>query len=129
MLWPGPDSLDSLIIYLHSLCGDHVAEVLELILIKMTLSDWRKARVSGVEDIELLAEDLSDVALKTSRSVGKTERHDLVLEVTVPKRSLIFITFSSPHPMVCVCQVQLCQSFDTTKAIERLQSRVADTNS
>lgn len=74
------------------------------------------------EDVKLFGEDLIDIASKAGRSIGKSKRHDLILEVTVSglESCLPFVTFSNPYPMVRVRQVQLDETLGTTEAIKRL---------
>ena len=68
------------------------------------------------EDVELLGQDLVDVTLEAGRSVGKTERHDLVLEVAIPgsESRLPFVTFAYLHSMISVRQAQLSELFIPT---------------
>lgn len=51
------------------------------------------------KDVELFSKDLIDVTLKTCRSIRKSKKHVLVLEIAVldTKNSLLFVTLSNPH--------------------------------
>lgn len=53
-------------------------------LAKVSRIDQGIAQIHGTEDIELFGEDLDEVALEADRSVGKSERHDLELEMIIP---------------------------------------------
>ena len=72
------------------------------------------------EDIQLLREDLIDIALKDGRSIRKSERHNLILEVAVsgPEIGLLFVAFANPHPIIGICQIQLGETLGTTEAIK-----------
>ncbi len=61
------------------------------------------------EDVELLGQDLVDIALKRGRCVGQSERHDLLLEMAVasPEGRLPFVAFPDPHSMVGIGQIEL----------------------
>ena len=72
--------------------------------------------VNNDEDIELLGQDLVNVALEAGRGVGQPKRHYLVLEVAVssPESRLPFIALFYPHPMVSTCEVKLSELFCST---------------
>ncbi len=59
------------------------------------------------KDIKILSKNLIDVVLKTNRCVGKTEKHDLILQVTVSgtKGRFPFITFSNPHLIISIREI------------------------
>ena len=61
------------------------------------------------KEIKFFGSDLIDVAQKAGRSVAESERHDLVLEMTVsgPEGCLPFLNFSNPYPIIGICQIQL----------------------
>ncbi len=61
------------------------------------------------EDVELLCQDLVDVTLTCDRCVGQSERHDLVLKMTIagPEGRLPFVFFSNPHSMIGIGQIEL----------------------
>ena len=54
------------------------------------------------KNIKLFSKNLVDIALKTGRSIEKSESHNLVLEVAVldTKDRFLFITFLYPHLMI-----------------------------
>ncbi len=68
------------------------------------------------ENVELLGQDLVDVTLKRGRSVGQSERHDLVLEIAIAglEGRLLFITFPDPHSMVGIGQIELVEMSSPT---------------
>ena len=70
-------------------------------------------QIHNDEDVELLRKDLVDVPLKACWGVRQTERHHLVLEVTVssPERGLPFVPLSDSHSMVGTGKVELGESF------------------
>lgn len=71
--------------------------------------DQNVVQIHNNKDDELLRMDLVDVALEARRSIGESERRDLIFEVTVPcpEGRLPFIAFSNPHPVIGIRQVQL----------------------
>ncbi len=68
------------------------------------------------ENDELFCQDLIDVALKRSRCVGKSKKHDLILDLTItgPEARLLFIAFSDPHSMVGIGQIELGKTSSPT---------------
>lgn len=59
------------------------------------------------KNVELFCEDLIDIALKTSQSIRKLKKHDLILKIAISniKNSFLFITFPNTHLMVGISQV------------------------
>ncbi len=68
------------------------------------------------ENVKLLVQDLVDIALKRSRCIGQSERHDLVLEMAVvgPEGRLPFVAFPDPHSIVGVGQIELGETSSPT---------------
>ncbi len=68
------------------------------------------------ENVELLGQDLVDVALKCGRCVGQSKRHYLVLEMAIagPEGRLAFIAFPDPHSMVGIGQIKLGETLSPT---------------
>ncbi len=64
--------------------------------------DQNVVQIHDNKDVKLLSEDLVNIPLEASRCVGKTKKHDLILEVAVlsSESSLPFIPFSNPHLLV-----------------------------
>ncbi len=72
-------------------------------LFSLTLSlDENVIEVYNNKNIELLCQDLIDIALKRGWCVGQVQMHYLVLEVAAmgPEGCFLIIAFSNPHPMV-----------------------------
>ncbi len=72
------------------------------------------------KDVELLGQDLVDIALKRGRCVGQFERHNLVLKMAVagPESRLPFVAFPDPHLMVDVGQIELGETSSPTLPIQ-----------
>ena len=70
-------------------------------------------KVHDDEDVKLLHKDLVDVPLEACWGVRQTERHHLVLEVTVssPERGFPLVPFADSHSMVGTGKVELGESF------------------
>ncbi len=66
-------------------------------------------KIHDYENIELLCQDLVDIALEHARYVGQSKRDDLVLKVVIacPEGRLPFIAFLDPHSMVGIGQIEL----------------------
>ncbi len=65
------------------------------------------------KDIKLSRKNLVDVALKTSRYIGKAIMYYLVLEVAVfsAENRLLHVTFSDSHPMIGTIEFQVDKLF------------------
>ncbi len=61
------------------------------------------------ENIELLGQDLVDITLNHSGCVRLSERHDLILKITIAglEGRLPFIVFPDCHSMVGIGQIEL----------------------
>ncbi len=68
------------------------------------------------ENVELLCQDLVDIALKCGRCVGQSKRHHLVLKMAIagPEGHLPFISFLNPHLMVGISQIKLGKTLSPT---------------
>ncbi len=72
------------------------------------------------KNVEILCQDLVDVALKRDWYVSQSKMYDLILEVAMvrPEGCLPFITFSDPHLMVGIGQIQLGETLSLTQSIQ-----------
>ena len=61
------------------------------------------------ENVELLCQDLVDIALDHGWSISQSEKHDLVIEVTIAgfEGRLLFVSFLDSHLMVGIGQIKL----------------------
>ncbi len=61
------------------------------------------------ENIELVCQNLIDIALKSGYCISQSTRHYLILEMAIvgPKDYLLFIVFSDPHLMVNIGKIEL----------------------
>ncbi len=61
------------------------------------------------KNVELLHQDLIDIALEYSRYIDQSKKHDLVFEVTIVdlEGRLPFIAFSDLYSMVDIGQLEL----------------------
>ena len=77
------------------------------------------------KDIQLFSQNLVNISLKGSRSIRKTKRHDLVFKVSVldPESCFSFITFTNPHLIIGISEIQLGESPCPTKPIQRLANQ------
>ncbi len=68
------------------------------------------------KNVKLLGQNLVDVALKRGRCVGQSERHDLILEMSImgPESRLSFLAFPDPHSMVSIGQIELGKNSSST---------------
>ena len=68
------------------------------------------------KNVELLGQDLIGVALKRSRCVGQSKRHNLVLEMAIAglEDHFLFIAFLDPHLMVSIGQIELSETLSPT---------------
>ena len=65
------------------------------------------------EDIELICQNLVDIALKAGRSIGLSKRHYLIFEMAVldVKNFFLLIALIYSHLVISASQVQLGESF------------------
>ncbi len=68
------------------------------------------------KNVELLYQDLVDVALKRDRCIGQSKKHDLIFEVTIvgPEGRLPFIAFPDPHLIAGIDQIELGETSSPT---------------
>ncbi len=68
------------------------------------------------ENVELLCQDLVDVALERGRCISQSKRHHLVLKMAIPglEGHLPFIAFPDPHLMVGIGQIELGETSSPT---------------
>ncbi len=71
------------------------------------------------KNVKLLCQDLVDIALKHSRRIGQSKRHDLIFEVTIagPEGRFSFIAFLDSHLMVGISQIELGKTLSLTWSI------------
>ena len=72
--------------------------------------------VHGDKNIKFFCYNFVDLALEDSESIGKTERHNLVLKIAVPYLENCFslITLQNSYSMIYICQVQLSKTLGAT---------------
>src|SRR5277367_5733849 len=81
-------------------------------------------QVDDAEDIEEITEAVVSISLKGCGSVGETEGHDEIFEVTITSTEggLVFIAVCDAELVVCIGYIQarkLCSTFQT---IEKLRN-------
>ncbi len=66
------------------------------------------------KNVELLCQDLVDIALIYGRCVSQSKKHDLIFKVTIagPKGRLLFVAFPDPQLMAGIGQVELIGTFN-----------------
>ncbi len=71
------------------------------------------------ENIELLCQDLVNIALKRGRCIGQFKKHDLVFEVAIagPEGRLLFVAFPDPHSMIGIGLIELGKMSSSTWSI------------
>ena len=64
------------------------------------------------ENVELLSQDLIDIALERGWCIGQSKRHDLVLKVAIAglEGYCPFVSFPNPHLIVGISQIKLGES-------------------
>ncbi len=64
------------------------------------------------KNVELLFQDLIDIALECSRCVNQSKKHHLVLGMAIAglEGHLLFITFPDPHLMISIGQIELSET-------------------
>ena len=80
--------------------------------------------VSDGELIETFADDLVDVGLEGTGSVGETERHDEILEVTITSTECcsVFVSGGDTKPVECVADIDLGEVLSAFYTIEELRN-------
>ena len=75
--------------------------------------------------MQFFSQNLVNLSLEGSQSIKKAKRHDLVFEVSVsdPKSCLLFITFTNPHLIIDIGEIQVGKSFCPAKPIQRLANQ------
>ncbi len=76
-------------------------------------------QVYNNEDIELFYQNLVNIALISGWYIGQAKRHYLILEIAImgPKGHLLFITFSDPHSMIGISEIELGETSSLVKLI------------
>ncbi len=94
----------------------HLLNSLHVLLVFAFGIDEDVIKVHYYKNVELLCQNLVDIALECDRCVDQSERYDLVLEVVIagPEGRLSFIAFSDPHLMVGIDQIKLGEMLSPT---------------
>ena len=73
-------------------------------------------KVHYYNNIELLCQDLINIALKRGRYIGQSKKHHLVLEMAMvaSEGCFLFIAFPNPHSMIDVGEVELDETSSLT---------------
>ena len=73
-------------------------------------------QVHNDKNVKLLHKDFVDLSLEACWCVRVTERHHLILKVTVssPERGFSLVPFADSHLVVCSGEVELCESFSSS---------------
>jgi len=81
-------------------------------------------QVDDAEDIEEITEAVVSISLKGCGSVGETEGHDEIFEVTITSTEggLVFIAVCNPELVICVGHIQARKSISAFEAIEELRN-------
>ena len=81
--------------------------------------------VCDSELIKTFADDFVDVGLEGTRSIGETERHDAVLEVTITsaERRFVFVSGGDTKPVECVSDINLGEELRAFDAIEEFRNQ------
>ncbi len=68
------------------------------------------------KNVELLCQNLVNLALKHGRCIGQSKRYDLIFKVTIagPEGHLPFIAFLDPHLIVDISQIKLSKTSSPT---------------
>lgn len=69
--------------------------------------DQKVIQIYNNKDVKFLSKDFINIAFKINRSIGESERHNLVLEIAISglKNIFLFIAFSNSYPIVGTSQV------------------------
>ena len=72
------------------------------------------------KNIELLCQNLIDIALKHDRYVGQSKKHYLILEMAIASLEgrLPFISLSDLHPIISISQVEPDKTLSRTQLIQ-----------
>jgi hypothetical protein len=84
--------------------------------------DENVIHIRDSETIKILANDVIDVRLKRTGSAGETERHDIVLEMTIARTEggFIFVSESDTKPIEGVADIYFCEVLCAFNAIKEL---------
>ncbi len=87
----------------------HPSNGLDVLFVLILSVDEDVIEIHYHENVEFLDQDLVDVTLKRGWCVGQSERHNLVLEMTIAgsEGRLPFIAFPNPHSMIGIGQIEL----------------------
>jgi len=80
-------------------------------------------KINNAEDIEEVTETIVGISLERCGSIGETERHDEIFEVTVAgtESGFVLITFCNPELIVCICHIETGEVFGILETIEKLR--------
>ena len=80
-------------------------------------------KINNAEDIEEVMETIIGISLERCGSIGETERHDEIFEVTIAdtEGGFVLITFCNPELVVCICYIEAGEVFGILETIEKLR--------
>ena len=75
--------------------------------------------------IKTFADDLVDICLKRSGSIGETKRHDAVFEMTITgaEGGFVFVSGCDTKPVECVADIDLGEELGAFDAIEEFRNQ------
>ncbi len=78
--------------------------------------DTTIVEVYNNKNVELLRQNLVDVALKSGWYIGQAKRHDLILEVVILSLEghILFIIFSDLYSIIGIDSIKLCETLSPT---------------
>ncbi len=94
----------------------HPSNGLDVLFAFVLGGDEDVIKVHYDENVKLLCQDLIDVTLEYSRCVGQSKGHHLVLEIAIAsfEDRLPFVSFSDPHSIVGISQIELDETLSLT---------------
>ncbi len=94
----------------------HLSDSLYMLFTLILGVDEDVIKVHYHEDVELLCQDLVDIALEYGRYAGQSKRHYLVLEMAIAglESRLPFVSFPNPDLMVGIGQIKLGETSNPT---------------
>ncbi len=94
----------------------HLSNDLYMLFVLALSVDKDVIEIHYHENVELHGQDLVNITQKRGRYVGQSERHDLVLKMTIagPEGRFPFIAFFDPYLIVGIGQIELGETLSLT---------------
>ncbi len=102
-------------------CVKHLVNMLSMFFFWVWINE-HVIQIHHTTDVNVWLQCAIYVGLKSSRSVNKVKKHNLILKLPVSsvKSSFPFVTLMNLNVMICVVNINFCETLHTCEALECL---------